>query len=283
MNASKLSFYRLSPLQEKILTSLACYKFLTTGQLLELSCVSERTYLNKLLVNLKNRSQPLVGSITFGVHPKFGKLQSVHYITAHSVELLRELFGEEYPVRHPKGKHGLFQQDYFHRVHTIEVHIAMMRWAEQNGIEVGYFCTYFDKLSSGKDKGYKAESAIRLSDNEYLIADAICLLKTPAREELYAIEMYNGNDTHRVHGSLFQHLQALKKGQPSRQFELEYGSRVLCVFEFDAYKVQAMKRLAEDERFANAKKHFLFKSLEELKTQDFFEWRLFDGEKTGLF
>lgn len=251
--------------------------------MLELSTVSDRAYLNKLLVNLKNRSQPLVGSITFGVHPQLGKLQSVHYITAHSVELLRELYGETYPVRFPKGKHGLFQQDYFHRVHTIEVHIAIMKWAELNGIEVGYFCTYFDKLSSGKDKGYRAESAIRLSDNEYLIADAICLLKTFAREELYAIEMYNGNDTHRVHGSLFQHLQALKKGQPSRQFGLKYGSRVLCVFEFDVYKVQAMKRLMEDERFANAKKHFLFKSLEELKTEDFFEWRLFDGKKTGLF
>ena len=65
--------------------------------------------------------------------------------------------------------------------------------------------------------------------------------------------MYNGDDTHRVHGSLFAHLQALKNGQPSKQFGMNYGSRVLCVFEKDNYKLHAMKRLLEDSRFASAK------------------------------
>ena len=283
MNDPTLSFYHLSPLQEKILTSLACYKFLTTGQLLNLSGVSDRSYLNKLIVHLKNRSQPLVGSINFGVHPQFGKLQSVHYLTTHSLELVRELLGENYPIRFPKGKQSLFQQDYFHRMYTIDVHIALIKWAELNGVTVDYFCTYFDKLSSGKDKGYRAESAIRLGEHDYLIADALCILQTNEKKELYAIEMYNGNNTHRVHRSLFGHLQALKKGQPSRQFGLRHGSRVLCVFERNAYKIQAMKRLCQDECFANAKKHFLFKSLEELMTEHFFEWSLFDGGHTGLF
>ena len=64
--------------------------------------------------------------------------------------------------------------------------------------------------------------------------------------------MYNGDDTHRVHGSLFAHLQALRNGQPSKQFGLNYGSRVLCIFEKEGYKIQAMKRVREDERFATA-------------------------------
>ena len=44
-----------------------------------------------------------------------------------------------------------------------------------------------------------------------------------------------------------------------------------------------MKRLLEDERFASGKKHFLFKSLEELELNVFEGWELFDGEKVNLF
>ena len=40
----------------------------------------------------------------------------------------------------------------------------------------------------------------------------------------------------------------------------------------------------EDERFTeNAKPHFLFKTLDELKQEVFEDWELFDGEKTNLF
>lgn len=277
------SFDRISLCQEKVLLSLARFKFLTTGQLLILEIMSDRANLNKQLAQLRNRTRPLIGSITFGVHPKVGKLESVHYLTSHGVVLLREGLGEDYPIRFPKGNNGLFQQDYFHRVNTINVHIAFSRWAEKNALELLFFRTYFDKLSSGTVKGFRAESAILIAGNDYLIADALCLLQTSKREELYAIEMYNGDDTHRVHGSLFAHLQALKNGQPSKQFGLNYGSRVLCVFEKESYKIQAMKRLMEDTRFTSAKAHFLFKSLEELSENEFFNWWLFDGSCANLF
>ncbi len=280
---TKLDFHRITLSQEKVLTALAQFKFLTTGQLLSLGVMSDRNNLNKNISELRNRSLPLLGSITFGVHPSKGKLQSVHYLTSHGAELLREGHGESLPVRLPKGNHGLFQQDYFHRVNTITVHIALWKWVQCHDAEILFFCTYFDKLSTGKEKGYRAESAIRISEKEYLIADALFMLKTPGSPQLYALEMYNGDDTQRVHNSLRAHLSALKHGQPSLQFGMDYASRVLCVFEHEVYKIQLMKRLCEDEGFANAKDLFLFKSLEELKTEMFFEWRLFDGHKTELF
>lgn len=277
------SFNRISLCQEKVLTALATYKFLTTGQLLLLGTMSDRANMNKQLAELRNRQKPLIGSITFGVHPKMGKLESVHYLSLHAVGLLKECFGEEYLIRFPKGNNGLFQQDYFHRINTINVHIAFNSWAITSGVDLLFFRTYFDKLSSGKEKGYRAESAILIQGSEYLIADALCLLQTQRREELYAIEMYNGDDTNRVHNSLFAHLQALKNGQPSKQFGLNYGSRVLCVFEKESYKIQAMKRVFQDARFESAKSHFLFKSLEELSVDTFFDWWFFDGTKASLF
>lgn len=87
----------------------------------------------------------------------------------------------------------------------------------------------------------------------------------------------------RVHKSLLQHLLALKDGQPSKQFELEYGSRILCVFELESCKTQTMKRLCEDERFAFVKEYFLFKTLDEVKGNVFEAWRLFDRTATTMF
>lgn len=87
-----------------------------------------------------------------------------------------------------------------------------------------------------------------------------------------------------MHKSLFHHLQALIEGQPSILFGLNYGSRVLCVFELENYKKMTMKRLMDDERFTEkAKPHFLFKTLDELKQEVFEDWVLFDGEKSSLF
>ncbi len=86
-----------------------------------------------------------------------------------------------------------------------------------------------------------------------------------------------------MHASLLQHLKALSEGQPSKIFKLQYGSRVLCIFETENNLVNVMKRLQEDERFKNSKSHFLFKTLEEVKENVFEEWWLFDGEKVRLF
>jgi hypothetical protein len=277
------NFHHFTLSQEKILQSLAQFKYLSTGQLLKLGIMSDRANLNKQLALLKKDFKPLIGSIGFGVHPVRGKLESVHYLTKQGAQLLREQFGEHYEVRFPKGTNGLFRHDYFHRLHTIDIHICFHQWAEKNEMKLSYFRSYFDKLSTGKEHGYKAETIVLIDHKEYLIADALAVLETARRKELYAIEMYNGDDTQRVHQSLFAHLKALNNGQPSGQFGLAYGSRILCVFEWENYKQMAMKRLKEDARFSSAKAHFLFRSLEELNSATFREWQDFEGNRVQLF
>ena len=143
-----LVFQQITFSQEKILSALATYKFLSTGQLLVLQTMSDRANLNKQLAQLRSSSKPLIGSVTFGVHPQMGKLESVHYLSAHGANLLRDRFGEDYPIRFPKGNSGLFQQDYFHRINTVDIHIALAGWSAVNGVQLLSFCTYFDKLSS---------------------------------------------------------------------------------------------------------------------------------------
>lgn len=108
------------------------------------------------------------------------------------------------------------------------------------------------------------------------------MIETEKRKELFVIEVYNGTETNRVHHSLLQHLKALSNGEPSRMFGLDYGNRVLCVFESESCKIQTMKRLNDDERFQSAKEYFLFKSLEEIQKNVVEGWWLFDGEKVNL-
>lgn len=70
--------------------------------MLDLEIMSDRANLNKQISELRFRKNPLVGSAIFGVHPKLGKLESVHFLTSHGAELIKErlLFGEK--VRFPK-------------------------------------------------------------------------------------------------------------------------------------------------------------------------------------
>jgi hypothetical protein len=219
---STLYFHRITLCQDKVLCALAEFKYLTTGQLLDLGIMNNRSNLNKQLLELRTRSYALIDSISFGVDPKRGKLESVHYLTVHGVRLLKESYGDQFPIRYPKGTNQLFHKDYFHRLSTVSFQIALSSWTKQQDFELKRFVTYFDKLTSGKSKGYRAESAIEIHAGQYLIADAVFLLQTSRRAELYCLEVYMDDDTSRIHNSLFGHLQALQNGQPSRQFELDY-------------------------------------------------------------
>ena len=283
MITKRLFFRTISPTQEKILTQLARYKFLTSGQMLRLGIMTDRANLNKQISELRSWSKSLIGSVTFGTSPRFWKLESVHHLTSYGANLIKERLHFDDPVRFPKGKGVLFQQDYLHRISTVDVHIALQEQSSQNNWELLFFLAYFDKGTSTKKRGYKAESTIPISRNEHLIADALCMLETPKRKELYAVEVFNGNDTNRVHKSLLQHLKALSVGQPSKMFGLSHGSRILCVFETENGKLNVMKRLNEDKCFTEARLHFLFKTIGEVRVNVFEGWMLFDGESINMF
>lgn len=65
MLTKRLFFKTLSPSQERILLSLARYKFLTAGQMLRMGIMTDRANLNKQISELRYWKNPLVGSVTF--------------------------------------------------------------------------------------------------------------------------------------------------------------------------------------------------------------------------
>ncbi|MBB4807095.1 hypothetical protein HNP38_002399 [Chryseobacterium defluvii] len=102
---------------------------------------------------------------------------------------MKERFGTELSVKYPQ-KNATSFSDYFHRLSMIDIQISVEQRTTKQNMEILFFKTYFDKISTGRKKGFIAESAIPVYGNEYLIADAVCMLQTPNRKELFAIEMY---------------------------------------------------------------------------------------------
>ncbi|PTT76394.1 MULTISPECIES: hypothetical protein [unclassified Chryseobacterium] len=173
--------------------------------------------------------------------------------------------------------------DYFHRLAVVNFEIELRIFAEKNDLGVSFFTTYFDKVSTGKDKGYRAASAITARDNQYLIPDAIFMLNTPWREEIYTLEVFLDRNTARILKSLSLHLKALQRGMPSEQYGLDYGSRILCVFKHKAVLNNIMEKICGNPDFSQTKAHFLFKSMDELETEKFFDRQFYDGTEASLF
>ncbi len=110
--------------------------------------MSDRANLNKQISELRYRKNPLVGSTSFGVNPKIGKLESIHFLTSHGANLIQERLHTTESIRFPKRDTILFAQDYSHRMYTIDIQILFHQWAIANNFELLFFLVYFDKLST---------------------------------------------------------------------------------------------------------------------------------------
>ncbi len=267
----------LSESKLKILESLAKYKFLTTKQMLRLGIVKYRTNLVPLLKDLRERHRPLIAKISFAVHPKYGRLEDVYYLTKWGVKFLVEnLDYEKENIRYPIGTSSLFFRDYFHRLFTIDFHIEYEKWANENDYEVLFFHTYFDKVGANRSKTKKrleALTKIELNDGkDYIIADAISMFQTPKRKYLFSLEVYNGKDTKRIIKQLKKHIIALSEGKPSLQYNFKRGSKVIVLFELENTMKAVIERLNQDEDFEEFENYFLFKTVGKLKETFFNQW-----------
>ena len=191
---------------------------------------------------------------------------------------MHNLYGERFQVKFPKGSQH-FGLDRNHRLEVINFHISLELFCGANDLTVLFFHTYFDRVAlTGKD--YRSASAIKTQSDKYLIADAVFMVQNIRRLDLYALEVFNDTyHTQRIISSLEQHLIALENGEPSLEYKIDYGSRVLCVFSNAQTMNLVMQRLKADIRFEKAKEYFLFKSNSALGVDLFYDWQCFDGSE----
>lgn len=268
----------------QIMEHLHTFRFLTAPQLSRLGVASHLNSLRRTLRRF-DTTRKLVDFAEFGTLPKIGRLPRVYYLTHRGAKYLAEAWrADQKEINYPKGV-KLFSRDYFHRAATIDFHVELRLFAEKHGIEVEFFHTYFDTKGANRN----TEPADRLErltkvpmKDGFFIPDGVFAVRAPdGKRYLFALEIYNGIDTKRVHQQLIKHLECLREGAITELYGFETANRVLCVFETESALQAAERRLADDEVFSGAKQHFSFSTLPRIR-EDFAAGWVFlkEGQKT---
>ena len=256
----------LTTIEHAIFTALARYRFLTAPQLLRIGVSSSRRYLYKSLHRLAARRPHILRSIAFGVHAEKGHLPALYYLTPAGSQLLAEADREE-SVPVPERVHR-FANDYFHRVNTIDCHIAVCLWATRASNTIEFFHTYFDHSDSRKPR-----TQVRLSKG-FIVPDAVFRLVDPSGQaRLFALEMYNRRETHRVEQQVARYLRALKHEAIEEAYHHPAALRVLCVFDEPPALDLVLERLTRQPDFQSFAAQFFFKTLPGLSADFFSGWR----------
>lgn len=270
--------------QSEILLALARFKFLTTSQI-NVLVPKENAWLRKQILDLYTRSKPMLDRVSFGFHPKKGKLENVYYMTRYGQKLLCEVFNmNEEEIKMPVGTGSLFYKDYFHRKNTIDCQIGLHGAMGNTLFEVEFFDTYFDKVGNNRrDGNLHAKNKIDLTGDGYIIPDGVFVLRMQEFRFLYLLEMYDGRDTKRVMEQIRKHAEAIGLGTPSRKYGLQKSHRVLCVFEFESNKNAVLERMQADKALAELTNHFLLKTLGSVQPHNFRDrWQNIQGELVSL-
>ncbi len=243
-----------------ILQHLHRFRFLTTGQLMRLGISKDRAHMNRLLRSLREAPKALAGHTIYPVDPVRGKLESIHHLTPAGLQVLRELQLIEVDEIPATGAQAY--KDYYHRVHTVDIHIAFWEYCRTYGLDLAIWTNYFDR-----SKG-EAATALRLSDGSDLLPDALTIVAKDGEASLFAIEMYNGQDVTRTMKQLKKHVHGLADGALGAAYNLEKAHYVLCVFEVDALMESTRKAVATDDYFAKSLDYFGFKTLASIRTAE---------------
>ena len=269
----------------QVMEHLHAYRFLTAPQLVRLGVASHINSLRRTLRRFET-GRKYVDWEEFGVLPQIGRLPRVYYLTERGARYLAEAWRvEPEAINYPRGV-KLFSRDYFHRGATIDFHIELCCFAAQYGLTVEVFHSYFDTTGANRNENpaYRLHhlSKVPLEDS-FFIPDAIFAVRTPdGARYLFALEVYNGIDTKRVHAQLEKHLVALGEGRISELYGYPRAHRVLCVFETESALQAAVRRLCDDPAFTDQMRHqFAFSTLAELRTGFAACWRfLTPGHRT---
>ena len=187
---------KILPSEEEVMVALATYRFLTPQQMLRIGVCSDKSHLYGVLRAMKppkksknpdaekraRRKQPIVNEIEFGfgnVDGKWAKRSSMYYLTPYGAEVMHD--HERVDHFEPSRGVTVFDNDYNHRLHVIDFHIALRQWAAKNDADVDFFHTDFDPKTRGSGELTK-RTTVRLKQGS-IVPDAVFQFTTPGRHE----------------------------------------------------------------------------------------------------
>lgn len=268
----------LSPVAEAALEALATFRYLTPAQMLDAGVCRDRRHLYDVLPKLmriavvdgKRVARPKeIGELDFGVEPArsgyaAGRRSRVYYLTALGAELLALARPDVGLAEHTK-RPTMFDNDYWHRVRTVDFHIALSKWAQDNDQEILRFETYYDWSGISPNGIPQPRTRIHFA-RKSLEPDAIFQLQdTNGSIRTFAFEMANGMRTGHVTKKIVRYCEALEHGAINDALELGSSAvRVLFVFEHPKNLELVQQRLCADRRVSAWHPHFFLKCHGEL-------------------
>lgn len=272
-----------SALEEAIMDELAVYQFLTAKQLLTLGVTRDRKRVYEALRALRSRKPKVVEQIEFGALPKIGTLSALYALTPRGAEILQERYRRSHSV--PVHKRvDTFKNQYFHRVATVDFHIATRQWADIHDQQVDFFYTYFDPVPGG-GRGVKLTRKTRVTfGNRWFEPDAIFALKDArGTQRIFVYELYLGQRTQRVVEQLETHVDASYEDAVEETYQATGAVRHLVVFDAPANLELAQRRMRVHSHFTEVEEFFFLSTNDATQIDWKGCWQRFDGTPATLF
>lgn len=260
----------LTPMGFEILRALNIYRFLSRAQMLELGLAKDPGHLGKVLGSMVSAKKgrdglPLekeIGMLEFGTIPGVGRLSRLHYLAEKGAEWLEEFDADgppAKPVKHPPR----FQNDYFHRVRTVDFYIMLTQFAAAQGHDITLVRQYFNRLPKQGNTPARPSTSIDLRPG-YIDPDSIYMLRDPdGTERLLLVEIVNGHPVKRVAEKFPKYAQAIHAKHVNDAFNFgKRAPRVLWLFEHQRTMELVQQRLAEDRWVQATARVFFLRTLE---------------------
>jgi len=284
----------LTQQQQRCLEALACFRYLTAHQLINLGVSKNINSLrDKTLTRLVNHRSAFIKSHDFGWIPQYGRLAKIYFLTKNGANLLADVLRiDPDTIIYPKG--GIqFSSDYLHRTRFIDVQIAFRRWAEQTQHEILFFHRYFDKIGSQRAGEVKSTAKTRVllrrtvyteQQTHVFIPDGLTQYQdATGNRRLLAIELHNGTHSQRITEQLLNHLEALAQGLFSEKYHYQKANFVLSIHEHQSTLDSVRKRLIARPEFTAFLPLFVFNTQAQVNTDFAQGWTNADGKASPLF
>ena len=270
--------------ESDVLVFLAKYKFLCSSQFTKLGLYKNKGDVTNLLKPMAEQKKPLIGVIKFPTDPTIGKLEYIYYLTKFGEKaVLEDLDYPQEKIKKIKSK-PISTKDYFHRKSTIDFHIGLNQWLQNNNGEIKFLNYYFDKMGTfrDKDKTIREINRFYLNDNRSFIPDITVKFKVNNESYIFLFEQHNGKDVKRLADQLHVHLLAIHEDVVSKKLKFDKYNRVAVVCEEESVKDSIIQRLQKTDVFNNFYNFFIFKTIDELKEDFFNNWTLINGEQVSF-
>ena len=276
----------ISPTGERILRALAKYKYLTTDQFQKLLGVKHKQQVYENLRMLRDRG--LIDNLVYGAVTRVGTTAKLHFLSYKGAKAVAELPDVE-TVWYPKNTSTMFKNDFYHRIHTIDLIISFDEWISRTTNTPLFFHTYYDTIGHQKSDVLKSTSKtkIEITPEASVTPDAIFGYEDLKGEKsLFVVEVTNGKDTGRTTRQIKNNLVAIYKGKVSNKYEIQKTPPLLVAFEHEAHK-QGVKKAIFDGGFSTTfkglEKYLFFGMQEKIKNDWLGSWETIEGQPATIF